>query len=73
MFMYNTQGKLSSVSKIDLEDSDITCNSNVLNNGYSTYDRSILCAIDPDINYLNSSGNLINSEYFNETTFNTTF
>ena len=28
--MYNTQDKLSSVSRHDLEDSDITCNSNVL-------------------------------------------
>ena len=73
MAMYNTQGKLSSVSKNDPENSYITCNSNVLNNVYSTYDRSILCAIDPDINYLNNSGNLNNSEYFNETTFNNTF
>ena len=71
--MYNTQGKLSSASKNDLEYSDNTCNSNVLNNVYSTYDRSILFTIDPDINYLNNSGNLINSEYFNETTFNNTF
>ena len=61
--MYNTQGKLS--SKL--------CNSNLLNNVYSTYDRSIVCAIDPDINYINSSGNLINSEYFKETTFNNIF
>ena len=70
--MYNTQGKLCSASKNDLEDSDITCNSNVLNNVYSTYDRSILCAIDPDINYLNNSGNLINLQHFNEATFNNT-
>ena len=72
MSMYSTQGKLSSVSKYDLdslEDIHITCNSNVLNNVYSTYDKSILIDIDPVINYLHSSGNLINWEYFNETTF----
>ena len=49
------------------------CNSNVLNNVYSTYDRSILSAIDPDINYLNSTGNLINSEYFITLKINTCF
>ena len=45
--MYNTQGKLSSASKNDLEYSDNTCNSNVLNNVYSTYDRSIYLLLIP--------------------------
>ena len=36
----------------------------------STYDRSILGDIDPDINYLS---NLVKSNYYNETSFNSTF
>ena len=69
----NSRVKLSSVSEHDIDDSgDTLCNSNVVNNVYSTFDRSILCDIDPDINYLNTC-NLMNSEYYNETTFNNTF
>ena len=69
----NSRVKLSSVSEHDIDDSgDTLCNSNVVNNVYSTFDRSILCDIDPDIHYLNTC-NLMNSEYYNETTFNNTF
>ena len=40
---------------------------------YSAYDRSILGDIDPDIHYLSNSSNSMNSNYYNETTFNRTF
>ena len=70
----NSRVKLLSVSEHDIDYSgDTLCNSNVINNVYSTVDRSILCGIDPDINYMNTSCNLMNSAYYNETTFNNTF
>ena len=44
--------------------------SNTFNNLYSTYDRSILSDIDPDIHYLSNTNNIIKTEYYNETMFN---
>ena len=42
------------------------------NNMYSTYDRSTLTNIDPDINYLQKT-NMCNSEYYDENMFNNAF
>ena len=53
-------------------DDDSDYKSDLYNNRYSTYDRSTLSNIDPDINYLQTA-NVINSEYFNESMFNNLF
>ena len=40
---------------------------------YDRPDHSILSDIDPDFNYLNNIKESINSNYYNETTFNSKF
>ena len=53
-------------------DDDSNYNTALHNNMYSTYDRSLLNNIDPDINYLQKN-NIVNSDYYDEIKFNDAF